>query len=622
MSDDASVLAEIARLTSAIEHHKSTGYASTPPPYTGRGGRGGRGRGRGRGGFARGGGGGAPKHRNATWVAPGLSTATTSRSSTPADLAAARASGGTTPVQERLGGLSVEGNGKGKERETEQEIGQSLPKPQPVPVKPQAREVVIDGVVFVADARGRKLVRKPDADPALVPSASAAPPSPSLSSTPKRTSHLGTTYIRTKAGNLVSLAFARKRKEQAEARKAHEEEMLAKGERLERLVGVVKGTQAARNAAGGGGRGGRGRGRGRGAFAAGSTRRTKPPKPKSDKPCRFFQRTGQCSRAHTCPYVHDSSHISLCPLFLRPSGCPRPSSTCPLSHTPNAHRSPHCAHFPACTRPNCPYAHVVVSKDAGVCHDFAEFGWCPRGEECVERHVRECWRFAETGKCEVKGCREPHVLRRKHDSEEEDEDSEEEDEDEEEGEEGRSALGGREEDGKEAAGAGSKRKRRESTDLSSSAPAGISGAAGRRLTKKLKQAARRKERVEGVFGEGGDFVELMVPLSDDDEDEEEEEEEDGEEGMSVDSEDLDEEDDDDDEDEDEEEEQEEEGAEHPPPDLLHEVHLAKKDPPAPSSSAARPRTSSATATVDQDELDYGLSDDEDDAIEIEQMLRR
>jgi outer membrane receptor protein involved in Fe transport len=90
------------------------------------------------------------------------------------------------------------------------------------------------------------------------PAAAAADPP----STPRRLSHLGTTYIRTKTGNLVSLAFARKQKELADARRA---QMDHKRERLERLVGVVKSVQGARNSAaaargGGGGRGGGRRG--------------------------------------------------------------------------------------------------------------------------------------------------------------------------------------------------------------------------------------------------------------------------------------------------------------------------------------------------------------------------
>ncbi|BGP16140.1 hypothetical protein JCM10213v2_004135 [Rhodosporidiobolus nylandii] len=572
MSDDADVLAEIARLTSAIQQHRAT------PPFAPRG----RGRGRGRGGYTGGRGAakaaGAGQHRNATWTAPGVAplpparrsgtstpvegsstaVASGSRPVTPgaglAPFAASQGlpgrSGGVTPVSAQMGNLGLgAAAGKGKEKAPQQQQGE--------------REVVIDGVVFVADARGNKLVRKPDADPSdvLPPSPSpAAPGSPSLTGTPKRTSHLGTTYIRTKSGNLVSLAFARKRKEQADARRKVEEEMRAKGERLDKLVGIVKGYTATR---------------------------TKPAKPKSDKPCRFFQRTGQCTRAHTCPYVHDSTRIAICPLFLR-SSCPRPASSCPLSHSPNAHRSPHCVHFPSCTRPSCPYAHVQVSADAGVCRDFVEYGWCAAGEDCGKRHVRECWRFAETGECNVQGCREPHVLRRKHDAAEEDEEDEE-------GEEG-SSSGEEEGDienegavlGAESAAAGVKRKRRESTDAS--VPAGISGAAGRRL-KKLKAGGKN-----GDFTQQQDFVQLLLPISDDEEDEDEDEEEDEEEdeGMSVDEEDL-------------ASETEEEKAQ-PDAELVEQVHLVKKDPPP--------------ALADADELDYGLSDDEDDAVQIEQLLRR
>ncbi|GAA5992879.1 hypothetical protein JCM11641_001371 [Rhodosporidiobolus odoratus] len=614
MSEDAAVLAEIARLSSAIQHHKTAPTLYHNP----------RGRGRGRGRGASSAHHTSGQHRNKTWTAPGVAplavptsvkgsrsgttTPVDSRPTTPFDSnaavthfpnvpAPAHAAGGTTPVRNKMESLRVDADAGQKKR-----------------------EVVIDGVVFEADARGNKLVRKPGADPSSAsdPSSSSiaapGPSSPSLS-TPRRTSHLGTTYIRTKNGNLVSLAFARKRKQQTEARKQVEAEMTAKGERLDRLVGIVKGVQGARNA----GRGGRGRGRGRGGFSS-APGRVKPAKPKSDKPCRFFQRTGQCTRAHTCPYVHDSSRIAICPLFLR-SSCPRPASSCPLSHTPNAHRSPHCQHFPSCTRPNCPYAHVQVSSDASVCREFVEYGYCVKGEECGMRHVRECWRFSETGKCEVKGCREPHVLRRVHNAgedvgeEDEDTSNSDDEEDKHEGDvlENEGAVLGASAAASASAAddaAGSKRKRRESSDAN--LPAGISGAAGRRL-KKLKSQKKQQQHKEGGFTQQQDFVEFLLPVSDDEgedeeeeEQEEEEEEEEEEDGMSVeDDEDL---------------ASDDGGAEEakgiekrPDPDLLEQVHLAKKDPPANSAYAAM---------AEDDELDYGLSDDEADAVQIEALLRR
>ncbi|BGP48142.1 hypothetical protein JCM10450v2_004014 [Rhodotorula kratochvilovae] len=538
MADDAAVLAEIARLTNpAAAAEAATAPATTsntrtttpaPPPAGG--------------------------YRNQTLVLDKPACASTAPS--------------------RSGSLSAPPSAAPSRRTSPAPDAAPARTPAPAP----QREVVIDGVVFVADQRGNKLVRKPDADRASATIAAAGPPSPSLS-TPKRASHLGTTYIRTKAGNLVSLAFARRRKELADAKR---EEMSAKGERLDRLVGVVKGVQAARSARG------RGMGRGRGGFTA-----TRPVKPKSDKLCRFFQRTGQCSRAHTCPYVHDSSKIAICPLFLRAS-CPRPASTCPLSHAPNAHRAPHCVHFPSCTRgAACPYAHVRVSADAAPCREFVELGWCERGEECGKRHVRECWRFAETGKCEVKGCREPHVLRRVHSAEEEDgEEGEEEGEEVAiEWEEGAEEAGEDDEDDEHAGARGKKRP----------APPreGISGAAGRHRLKKLRVAAQ-SARADGGFDVQDDFVELMVPLSDGEEDEE---------GMSVDSDDL--------------EEEEEEG------DDGMEDSLAQPDAAAaPATPTTAPASAAPPAKQDEDELDYGDGaddaedpDDDDDA-DVEQLLRR
>ena len=47
----------------------------------------------------------------------------------------------------------------------------------------------------------------------------------------------------------------------------------------------------------------------------------------------------------------------------------------------------------------------------GVCRDFAVLGYCERGLECPQQHVRECPDFAEKGTCETKGCKLPHVIR-------------------------------------------------------------------------------------------------------------------------------------------------------------------------------------------------------------------
>ena len=308
--------------------------------------------------------------------------------------------------------------------------------------------------------------------------------------------------------------------------------------------------------------------------------------------------------------MHDSHKIAICPLFLR-SACPRSASQCPLSHSPNAHRSPHCVHFPNCTRGSaCPYAHIKVSADAVPCREFVEVGWCERGEECDKRHVRECWRFAETGKCEKVGCREPHVLRRTHTASEEEEEGEEEDDEEEE--EDDEAINELIEDAVEMNGADrvfgdgattdpeGKGKKRSRRDSDAPGLVGISGAAGRQL-KRLKDqdaevaaaaAARRRKR---VFAGQDDFVTLEMPLSSDEEDEEE--------ASSVDSDDLAAEE----EEEDEEDEQQQ---------------LSPADPPAPDAAAAATATAAtaltkpgssrprATDLLDQDALDYG--DDEDD----------
>lgn len=72
---------------------------------------------------------------------------------------------------------------------------------------------------------------------------------------------------------------------------------------------------------------------------------------------------------------------------------------------------PHCLHFPRCNKPDCPYPHVTIHSSI-VCKDFAELGWCVKGLECSDRHVKECPEFTEKGTCSNSNCRLPHVINR------------------------------------------------------------------------------------------------------------------------------------------------------------------------------------------------------------------
>lgn len=64
-----------------------------------------------------------------------------------------------------------------------------------------------------------------------------------------------------------------------------------------------------------------------------------------------------------------------------------------------------------CANPECRYAHVRVTPGAPVCRAFAIVGYCEKGAECGERHVHECPDYANTGVCNKKRCRLPHVDR-------------------------------------------------------------------------------------------------------------------------------------------------------------------------------------------------------------------
>lgn len=134
------------------------------------------------------------------------------------------------------------------------------------------------------------------------------------------------------------------------------------------------------------------------------------------------------------------------------------------------------------------------------------------------RHAIECPEFSERGTCSKAGCKLPHILRRRNEDgvvEEEDDTDEEGDEDDED------ALAEGEIDWY-----ATKPSKRRLGDDEDDASLGISGAAGRRLTKKNK--SHRMSELEA----NDDFVTLSIPLDDGDSDDESD-------GDSVDSADLD-----------------------------------------------------------------------------------
>lgn len=157
-----------------------------------------------------------------------------------------------------------------------------------------------------------------------------------------------------------------------------------------------------------------------------------------------------------------------------------------------------------------------------MCKPFVELGWCEKGDECKLRHSVECPEFAETGTCSRKGCRLPHVVRRRNVQEEEED---------EEGDSDDTREGEIDYDAPPATFDGnSKRRRRDDDD---DAVEGISGSAGIKLSNK-KKARRAAQDLEG----NSDFVTLSIPLDDEDQDEDAENDDDSDEEGSVDSADL------------------------------------------------------------------------------------
>lgn len=133
---------------------------------------------------------------------------------------------------------------------------------------------------------------------------------------------------------------------------------------------------------------------------------------KKNELCKRFTTTGACYKGPSCLYIHDPDKVAICKEFLQTGKCSA-GSGCDLSHEPSPHRSPACMHFlrGRCSNPDCRYSHVRVTPGAPVCRAFATLGYCEKGAECHERHVHECPDYANTGTCNRKRCKLPHVDR-------------------------------------------------------------------------------------------------------------------------------------------------------------------------------------------------------------------
>ncbi|WFD05551.1 hypothetical protein MVES1_000881 [Malassezia vespertilionis] len=232
-------------------------------------------------------------------------------------------------------------------------------------------EVVVDGVTFVFDETGTKLVKKGSADAPQISTAQT-------STTPLQTSVHGEDYVRTKRGNLINKKLV-----------------------VERRATRAKALQAEHSATP--------------AHTVGDVQSKLRPLHTPRALCNYYTRTGACRRGIACPFQHDPSKRAICPGVLKPTGCVHPRGACLLSHTPSAHSMPHCVHYlrtGTCRNgESCEYTHTRMAPDAPLCRPFSQLGWCDEGAACVQRHARECPDFSAQGACKSKGCRLAHVDR-------------------------------------------------------------------------------------------------------------------------------------------------------------------------------------------------------------------
>ncbi|KAI3403798.2 hypothetical protein KGF56_003433 [Candida oxycetoniae] len=126
--------------------------------------------------------------------------------------------------------------------------------------------------------------------------------------------------------------------------------------------------------------------------------------PKIREGCRYFTRTGICSKGLKCKYLHEQSKVKICSFFLN-NKCTMPN--CLLSHTPNSHNTPLCRYnlVNKCHNSQCKYMHTVPEYyddpryEIWTCRPFALGSWCSRGKNCPFLHLLNCPDFEEDNVC-------------------------------------------------------------------------------------------------------------------------------------------------------------------------------------------------------------------------------
>ncbi|CAG8455579.1 11473_t:CDS:2 [Ambispora leptoticha] len=100
-----------------------------------------------------------------------------------------------------------------------------------------------------------------------------------------------------------------------------------------------------------------------------------------------FEQNGRCKEGTKCAYKHDEAKIPVCKDWLKGSTCSR-GSDCYFQHSASPYVVPHCKHFKRgpCYKEGCRYTHVHVARNASLCRNFIENGYCEKGNTCKEKH--------------------------------------------------------------------------------------------------------------------------------------------------------------------------------------------------------------------------------------------
>ena len=106
--------------------------------------------------------------------------------------------------------------------------------------------------------------------------------------------------------------------------------------------------------------------------------------------CKLWLR-GNCLKGSQCTHRHIITHkTTVCKHWLR--GLCKKQDSCEFLHEFDASKMPQChffINFGQCSNPDCQFLHVSKAEKVHECHSYTHKGFCIKGPNCNNRHIKK-----------------------------------------------------------------------------------------------------------------------------------------------------------------------------------------------------------------------------------------